>query len=64
MSTSQSPVSGGTGMWNIEDRHMMVPVRKKFSDTLTKSLPRPAFEKHKEYMVGTEYLSQLFMLVL
>jgi hypothetical protein len=23
------------------------------SDTLTKSLPRPAFEKHREYMVGT-----------
>ena len=23
------------------------------SDALTKSLPRPAFEKHKEYMIGT-----------
>ena len=23
------------------------------SDTLTKSLPRPVFDKHKEYMVGT-----------
>ena len=23
------------------------------SDTLTKSLPRPAFEKHREFMVGT-----------
>jgi len=24
------------------------------SDALTKSLPRPAFEKHREYMVGTK----------
>ncbi len=24
------------------------------SDDLTKSLPRPAFEKHREYMVGTK----------
>ena len=23
------------------------------SDALTKSLPRPAFEKHREFMVGT-----------
>ena len=23
------------------------------SDALTKSLPRPAFEKHREYMIGT-----------
>ena len=34
------------------------------SDTLTKSLPRPAFDKHKEYMVGHEYLSQLLILAL
>jgi hypothetical protein len=26
---------------------------KNVSDTLTKSLPRPAFEKHTEFMVGT-----------
>jgi hypothetical protein len=25
----------------------------KVSDALTKSLPRPAFEKHREFMVGT-----------
>jgi hypothetical protein len=24
------------------------------SDALTKSLPRPAFEKHREFMVGTK----------
>ncbi len=28
--------------------------RKPVSDALTKSLPRPAFEKHREYMVGTK----------
>jgi hypothetical protein len=26
---------------------------QKVSDALTKSLPRPAFEKHGEFMVGT-----------
>jgi len=39
---------------------------KNVSEALTKSLPRPAFEKHREYMIGTtvlEYLSRLSMLV-
>ena len=30
-------------------------------DALTKSLPRPAFEKHKEYMAGTSiFLSLIY----
>ena len=27
--------------------------KQNVSDALTKSLPRPAFEKYKEYMIGT-----------
>jgi hypothetical protein len=30
------------------------------SDALTKSLPRPAFEKHREYMVGTKVPFSVF----
>jgi hypothetical protein len=32
------------------------------SDALTKSLPRPAFEKHREFMAGRGCLSQRSML--
>ncbi len=30
------------------------------SDVLTKSLPRPAFEKHREYMIGTRVPFSVF----
>ena len=33
---------------------------KNVSDVLTKSLPRPAFEKHREFMVGTRVLFSAF----
>jgi hypothetical protein len=34
------------------------------SDALTKSLPRPAFEKHKEYIVGTRVPFEAFQVIL
>ncbi len=34
------------------------------SDTLTKILPRPAFEKYREFMVGTTQSEGAFLCVL
>ncbi len=40
----------------VRDGHVKLLKRagpQNVSDTLTKSLPRPAFEKHRECMIGT-----------
>ena len=40
----------------VRDGHVklvMVGGRLNVSDSLTKSLPRPAFENHREFMVGS-----------